>query len=143
MTTQADLRVQATMNEAAAEANEWAAENLALGGVCDFCSTPLRGRPPTTFIARTIVQSLSTIDADLGTGGIDFVQDPYWAACPPCAEAIDRFHDDAAGLAAYVIENRCVERVGEYPADIIAVLQADLADLYEALFENDLRREDP
>lgn len=145
MLSPADQVAQEDMNKIAQGAVAWTEENHALGGVCDFCATPIveSGGPIITFVAgSSVLSTMHAIDTQTGgIGAVTIVDDPYWAACPGCTAAVE-IDEDGERLAAYVIENRNVERVGEIPYELVPTLRADLAALYNMLYKSGLRRED-
>lgn len=133
-----DAALQRDLDRAAEAANAWTTENHELGGVCDFCGTPLSERPVgvVTYVTGPIVGALHAISDDLGAGTIDFGMDPYWAACAKCDPVVAR--GDVEEMIEHVITNANRERVGEFTPD--AMLRDQLRDLYGAFFAGNPRR---
>lgn len=141
MLTPADRAIREDMEKIAADANAWAAENHALGGVCDFCATPIAGLEVVTFVAgSTVLSTMQAIDLDTGgVGAVTLVDDPYWAACPGCTVAVE-LDQDGGRLADYVMEHRNAERIGAVPEHMLVSLRDDLAQLYGLLYKSGLHR---
>jgi hypothetical protein len=124
---------QEFIDRAAADANEWAAQNVAEGGVCDFCCHLLGENVVTYTTDGHLVEDIliaSPGRPEVGSGVATIVQDEYWAACPDCDPVVEQ--GDAAKLAAHVLDRADFERIG-VPRERFDV--AELEQLYVRFFE--------
>lgn len=131
---EADRAVQATMEEAAQTVRDRSAENHAIGGVCDFCGTPVSERPiGATYITEGLqIATLEGLDTETGgIGKTTFVNDPYWCACSDCDPVV--MAGDPVKLAAYVVDNRH-ERVGVPRGPHDEEIRNDLVELYASFY---------
>jgi hypothetical protein len=132
---------QEMMDRHAAEANAWSAQNIADGGVCDFCCAE-QTEQGFAFVTYTTDSEISEvmvgISAD-GVGTIEHVNDRYWAACPACDPVIQ--DGDPVTLATHVAETANYDRIGieRDPSEV-----ARLTRLYRQFFaRNPVRGDTP
>lgn len=127
-----DDATQSKMNEIGAEVQAWLDENGRVM-VCDFCAHKLDLDTAVTFGTGTPIEGeLSALDDNLGTGSLEMVWSSDWAACPNCAPVVRE--GDPEKLADHALQNRDIERVGPIPLAALAVVRADLVDLYGEFF---------
>jgi hypothetical protein len=127
-------------NKAAAEVQGWVDENRALGGVCDFCATPVpeeNGRTWTTgqSLIGNIASEFEWTDATEGTQAMPMYYSPEWWACMNCDPIVAIREPEA--LATHVIAHRSRERLGDIPDEHFAGRggREGLVRLYRKLFE--------
>jgi hypothetical protein len=134
----ADRKLAEEMARVGAEVEAWTRKNEADGGCCDFCSTLVGSGPHAVFVTAELAESVSVIDGEtLGAATLTLGYDPYWLACPGCAQAVRG--GDPESLAAYVIEHRDRMRVGPIPEALLPEVRRDLVQLYGALYAGGLR----
>lgn len=136
-----DGELRRAMDDAKESVEQAQVRHLAAGGVCDFCCTPLVGKPVVTWRTSPISGSFDVILEDtLEAGSMPIAYSADWAACLGCDEALEENRETPEKLAAYVLEHRDVEQAGVLPPEIVAVVQADLVDLYRAFYEGGAQR---
>lgn len=135
-----DMEIQRDLDHAAEQANAWSAENIEMGGVCDFCGTPISERPDglATYVTGEITGAMHALSSTLGAGSIDFGWDPYWAACSKCDPVVAR--GDVEEMIENAITNAHPERVGVISPESLPSLREDLRQLYSAFLAGNPRR---
>jgi hypothetical protein len=114
----------------------WSDNNLADGGVCDFCCRLLADRPVVTYTTnRPLIEHMLVIDGGGDAATLDHVTDEYWAACPACDPVIQK--GDPEELARHVHRTADRDRTGvpATPGEMVTLL-----DLYARFFASDPQR---
>jgi hypothetical protein len=92
MTTPHDVQRKAeeSAERAAQVVRDHQAHNKAIGGVCDFCDTPVNEAPPgvTYVLDKDVVTNVIGITPEGGVGVVTLWDDPYWYACGICDPAV-------------------------------------------------------
>jgi hypothetical protein len=132
-----DREMQGAMDEAAVDAQKWTDENVAMGGVCDFCATPFSEcKSVTTWttgepIVGTVAGLVYAESGEVVTGSTPQFYSPEWGACERCDPVIAK--RDPALLADHVTEHS--HDRAPIPPEIKAWFRADLLDLYTLFFK--------